>query len=553
MDRNTGATKKKVTISDKTKEKADAVKKYIENKYAKLKTEEQERKEGWDLLKQKMDVLNLTPHEKELIKQDVLHKEAELNRKARKRVHPSDFEPLSIIGKGAFGEVRICRHIETGDVVAVKKMKKKEMLYKNQVTHVRSERDILVKAKNPWIVSLKYSFQDDENLYLVMEYLPGGDLMNLLIKRDILTESESRFYTAEMILAIESVHNLNYIHRDLKPDNVLLGEDGHIKLTDFGLCKHAEIRATPKKDLEKYSMKHSENFNALKQMLNKRLGYKRDRKLAFSTVGTPDYIAPEVFGPKGYDETVDWWSIGVILFEMLVGYPPFFADDSTVTCQKILHWKKTLVIPTEANLSDEATDLIKKLVCDAEDRLGRNGATEIKEHAWFDGLDWDNIKSSKAPFIPEVSSPTSAENFDDFKEEEPFFPVTSQSKYQKQKMKRIKKDLDFVGYTYKADVEEEKQQFVSALQELNSINESAGYEGGESIEDNRPGYSKAGKPSENMYDNEPKRYTSKYQNYGTKSVKEYPSKPAGDENMFDPKAQTKTTKQYAGKAYNKWS
>ena len=355
--------KKTIEISDKTREKADTVKKYIERKYAKLKSEEQERKDAWDLLKQKMDVLNLTPHEKELIKQDVLHREAELNRKARKKIHPSDFEPLSIIGKGAFGEVRICRHIETGDVVAVKKMKKKEMLYKNQVTHVRSERDILVKAKNPWIVNLKYSFQDEENLYLVMEYLPGGDLMNLLIKKDILSEDDSRFYTAEMILAIESVHNLNYIHRDLKPDNVLLGEDGHIKLTDFGLCKHAEIKATQRKLPDKYAMKHSENFNALKNMLNKRLGgYKRDRKLAYSTVGTPDYIAPEVFGPKGYDETVDWWSVGVILFEMLVGYPPFFSDDSTVTCQKILHWKKTLVIPSEANLSDEATDLILRLV-----------------------------------------------------------------------------------------------------------------------------------------------------------------------------------------------
>lgn len=347
-------------------------------------------------------------------------------------------------------------------------MKKKEMLYKNQVAHVRSERDILVKAKNPWIVALKYSFQDDENLYLVMEYLPGGDLMNLLIKKDILSEEESRFYTAEMILAIESVHTLNYIHRDLKPDNVLLGEDGHIKLTDFGLCKHAEIQASQRKQPDKYAMKHSENFNALKSMLNKRLGYKRDRKLAFSTVGTPDYIAPEVFGPKGYDETVDWWSVGVILFEMLVGYPPFFSDDSTVTCQKILHWKKTLVIPPEANLSAEATDLIEKLVCDAEDRLGRNGAQEIKEHPWFDDLDWENIRSSKAPFIPEVSSPTSAENFDKFKEEEPFFPP-SQSKYSKQKMKRRKKDLDFVGYTYKADVEEEKQMFVSALQELDHL------------------------------------------------------------------------------------
>jgi len=155
--------------------------------------------------------------------------------------------------------------------------------------------------------------------------------MNLLIKKDILTEEEARFYIGEIIMAIETVHMLDYIHRDLKPDNVLLDKDGHIKLTDFGLCKHAEIW-TQNETPTTYQMKHSENFNALKSMLNKRMGYKRNRQLAFSTVGTPDYIAPEVFGPKGYDETVDWWSVGVILFEMLVGYPPFFSDDSSITC-----------------------------------------------------------------------------------------------------------------------------------------------------------------------------------------------------------------------------
>lgn len=154
--------------------------------------------------------------------------------------------------------------------------------------------------------------------------------MNLLIKKDILSEEEARFYIAEMVLAIEMVHSLDYIHRDLKPDNVLLDKDGHIKLTDFGLCKHAEIRASTADT--RYQMKHSDNFNALKNILNKKMGYKRNRTLAFSTVGTPDYIAPEVFGPKGYDETVDWWSVGVILFEMLVGYPPFFSDDSSITC-----------------------------------------------------------------------------------------------------------------------------------------------------------------------------------------------------------------------------
>ena len=150
-----------------------------------------------------------------------------------------DFEPLSIIGRGAFGEVRICRVKATGEVVAMKKMKKSEMVYKNQVAHVKAEREVLVKAKNPWIVDLKYSFQDEKYLYLVMDFLPGGDLMTLLMRKDVLSEEESRFYIAETILAIETVHKVNYIHRDLKPDNILLDKHGHVKLTDFGLCKHA--------------------------------------------------------------------------------------------------------------------------------------------------------------------------------------------------------------------------------------------------------------------------------------------------------------------------
>jgi serine/threonine kinase 38 len=183
---------------------------------------------------------------------------------------------------------------ETREVVAMKKMKKSEMVKKNQIAHVKAERDILSKAKNPWIVELKYSFQDDLNLYIVMEFLSGGDLMTLLMRKDILSEDESRFYIAEIILALESVHALNYIHRDLKPDNVLLDKDGHIKLTDFGLCKHAEIR--PQRMAEQSNQQLSTNFNQLKSVLDKRLGYKRSRQLAYSTVGTPDYIAPEVFG-----------------------------------------------------------------------------------------------------------------------------------------------------------------------------------------------------------------------------------------------------------------
>ena len=148
-----------------------------------------------------------------------------------------DFESISIIGKGAFGEVRVCKYTPTGEIVAVKKMKKDEMYKKNQILHVRAERDVLSEARLPWVVELKYSFQDDMYLYLVMEFCPGGDLMSLLINKDILSEDEARFYTAELVLCLEAVHKLKCIHRDIKPDNILIEQSGHVKLSDFGLSK----------------------------------------------------------------------------------------------------------------------------------------------------------------------------------------------------------------------------------------------------------------------------------------------------------------------------
>lgn len=167
---------------------------------------------------------------------------------------------------------------------------------------------------------------------------------------------------------------------------------------------------------------------------------------------------------------MDWWSAGVILFEMLVGYPPFFSDDSSVTCQKILHWKKTLAIPSEANLSPEATDLIQNLITDADRRLGRNGAYEIKDHPFFEGFDWDGVRESKAPFLPEVHDPTSSEHFDNFDEEEPFLP--DKMDYAKEnKVRRQKKDPYFINFTYKGDVEMERQKYTSALKELEGLNE----------------------------------------------------------------------------------
>lgn len=383
------------SISASTRERAEAAKAYIQGKYFKLKRQDSEKRECWDELYNKMNVMNLSEVEKQMIKQEILHKDAEQMRLRRKRMTVYDFESIAIIGKGAFGEVRVVRNKQTGEIQAMKKMIKSEMIKKNQVMHVRAERNVLSIAENPWIVELKYSFQDENSLYLVMEYLPGGDLMTILMKRDILPEDEARFYIAETILAVDSVHKLNYIHRDIKPDNVLIDRSGHVKLSDFGLCKHNQLI----EDSNNIKKMNDEEF---KKISNKTGDFKRSRVLAFSTVGTPDYIAPEVFNKQGYNQSVDWWSIGVIFYEMVVGYPPFFADEPSITCQKILHWKKTLNIPREAGLSKDAIDLIRKLICDQADRLGCRGVDEIKSHAFFKGIDWDRIRETRAPWVPKV-------------------------------------------------------------------------------------------------------------------------------------------------------
>ena len=294
-----------------------------------------------------------------------------------------------------------------------------------------------------------------------MEFLAGGDLMTHLIREDVLKEQDARFYIAELILAIESVHKNNYIHRDIKPDNVLLDKDGHIKLTDFGLCKHAPIRSDRLAEVNTSEL--SDNFNKLKSALDKKLGCRRSRKLAYSTVGTPDYIAPEVFSQQGYDETVDWWSVGVILYEMLVGWPPFSGDEPSVTCQKIIYWKKTFHFPKEPKLNKPAMDLITKLMCESDRRLGRNGADEIKAHPFFKDFEWNGVRERKAPYQPNVSSEISNENFDQFDESE----ETPSSKRPGQR----KTNMKVIGYTYKADVEEQKNILNQVLRDLGSMQE----------------------------------------------------------------------------------
>jgi serine/threonine protein kinase len=225
------------------------------------------------LLEDKLSKMNITEEEKEKYREAYAIANNEANEDMNKRLSINDFESLAIIGRGAFGEVRLVRrkdNIRTREVYALKSMKKDNMISKNQVHHIRAERDILTESENPWIVTLYYSFQDATHLYMVMEYLPGGDLMGLLMKKDTFSETETIFYVAEIAKAVASVHALGYIHRDLKPDNILLDWNGHIKLIDLGLCKKVEFaheivdgkkRPIPSSAVSARSLKEEEALN----------------------------------------------------------------------------------------------------------------------------------------------------------------------------------------------------------------------------------------------------------------------------------------------------
>lgn len=273
-----GATENlELVISEQTKEKAEIAKRFIEKKYQKNFEEEKKKKEYYDNLIAQMQLMNLDETDKSMIKNELIKYEFEYLRMRRAKESILDYEPLTIIGRGAFGEVRLCRHVKASEYFAVKKMEKTEMYKKNQLNHIRAERDVLANADSDWVVQLKSSFTDAKNLYLVMEFLAGGDLMNLLIEKDVFTEAEAAFYMAECILAVEAVHKLKYIHRDLKPDNILIGKDGHIKLTDFGLCKLYDTRPSDA-FLDDLATK-SEQVNLDDEKKHKRVE-QRDRKVS---------------------------------------------------------------------------------------------------------------------------------------------------------------------------------------------------------------------------------------------------------------------------------
>jgi len=434
-----------LSASKKTIEHAARMKAYIEDKMKNKLNDHEEREARRKELERKMEALSLDDNQKKKILAKYIAKEKAFLRERRKKMSLADFQTIKIIGRGAFGEVRVVRKIDDSKVFAMKSMSKKDMIDKNQVAHIRAERNLLAAADNPWLVKLLYSFQDDTWLYLVMEYCAGGDLMTILMREDILTEEQTRFYMAELALAIQSVHELKFVHRDLKPDNVLISNQGHIKLSDFGLAKGFESKE--EQYINQYQAKASQytDVNTSKAPIRNKK-FKRDRKLMYSTVGTPDYIAPEVFSQKGYQKEVDWWSLGVIMYECLVGYPPFYAEEPLQTCRKIVNYKRTLKIPPEASLSREATDIIRKLICSSKNRLKFQG---IVNHPFFRATQWDNLINTKPPFIPNVKSETDTQYFDDFEE--------TQQLEQKPKADGSGKRADashFIGFTF---VRKEKQ------------------------------------------------------------------------------------------------
>ncbi|XP_024024674.1 serine/threonine-protein kinase tricorner isoform X2 [Morus notabilis] len=441
-------------LSNITKQKVAAAKQYIENHYKEQMKNLHERKERRNILEKKLADADVSEEDQNNLLKFLEKKETEYMRLQRHKMGADDFELLTMIGKGAFGEVRICREKTTGQVYAMKKLKKSEMLRRGQVEHVKAERNLLAEVDSNYIVKLYCSFQDDEYLYLIMEYLPGGDMMTLLMRKDTLTEDEARFYIAETILAIESIHKHNYIHRDIKPDNLLLDRYGHLRLSDFGLCKPLDCSKIQEGD---FSIGNNQNGvtqsdqhpSAPKRTQQEQLQHwqKNRRMLAYSTVGTPDYIAPEVLLKKGYGMECDWWSLGAIMYEMLVGYPPFYSDDPMSTCRKIVNWRTHLKFPEEAKLSPEAKDLITKLLCNVNQRLGSRGADEIKVHCWFRDVEWDKLYQMEAAFIPEVNGELDTQNFEKFEEAESQTQTSSKSGPWRKMLSS--KDLNFVGYTYK--------------------------------------------------------------------------------------------------------
>lgn len=282
-----------------------------------------------------------------------------------------DFELLKVVGKGSFGKVMQVRKKDTNRIYALKTIRKAHIISRSEVAHTLAERSVLAQINNPFIVPLKFTFQSPEKLYFVLAFVNGGELFHHLQKEHRFDVNRSRFYTAELLCALECLHGFNVIYRDLKPENILLDYQGHIALCDFGLCK--------------LDMKDEDRTNTF--------------------CGTPEYLAPELLMGQGYNKTVDWWTLGVLLYEMLTGLPPFYDENTNEMYRKIL--SEPLHFPGPEIVPPAAKDLLSKLLTrNPEERLGANGSAEIKAHPFFHAIDWRKLLQRKyePTFKPNVVS-----------------------------------------------------------------------------------------------------------------------------------------------------
>ncbi|KAJ5077649.1 serine/threonine protein kinase [Anaeramoeba ignava] len=423
--------KPELAYSKETEEKVMVCKQYVRQKYIEFLHYLWTRNARLDELKKQMDEDKLSPKQRKKKLEKYYLTETNYLRQRRKRLFVEDFQIIAKIGQGGYADVFLCRKKDTKELLALKRMKKELIYQTNQ----------------------QIFFSRIEYLYLAMDYLRGGDLKTLLLNVKILEEDTAKFYAAEMLLCIEALHKLGFIHRDLKPENFLIDENGHIKLTDFGLSKNVALKQQWRDTIKNMKGKHGNMFvNSGQKRNHQTLRKLQQQKRSYSIVGSPDYISPEILEQKGYVGTVDFWSLGCILYEMLAGFPPFSGENDDETLANVLNFQYTLEYPQydegEEVMTDEAWDLIKKLLCAPEERLGRGSIDEIKNHSFFKEIEWDKLRESTPPFVPQVEDDADIVYFDTSYFEDSSIEVHTPKNDPKSFVLQSPKN-EFSGFTFK--------------------------------------------------------------------------------------------------------